>query len=359
LISRILGDASYLRAIFGSLSIFTVPIGIFLGVQAIINNHMQPMPPSWKIFVAMTILGVFDATSGLAASIVFSAGVLISGNIHSLENLLSVFALAAICASPAVIAGSFRPLRRKIGKSDHAWERIVDYLFSAVLTGWTLSKFVGTLNVIAGKQLAIVGHATAIGIYVGIAVILRLLIEDVATYFYPSRSAKLKINAPKPSTIQQLISLFLKGIVFALVMKTFVGFNIQLLIGTFLFVLPGFAKLSISHHLPKSALLHLALPKGGMKIVAMTLLGTLCAALAKKMFTNVHDFITWGFVLLSLPSFILSVLELLSDQKRILAWNGHAVGKWMYRLGGVVVFYLIVEIVSGHNLLTYFSHMIS
>ena len=229
LLAKIFIDASYLRAMFGSLSIFTIPVGIILGLQALASAHSQAMPPAWNLMAAMAVLGLVDSFAGLISTIIFTLGIALAGNINTLSQFLTILTYAAICASPAIMAGSFRPLRRKVGVDEHPWERLVDYLLASILTGWTVSKFVGTLNIIAGKQFPISGHASQIGVAVGVAVIARMGFEDFSTYLYPQRSSKFNINFEKPSKIQQVISLLLKAAIFAIIMKTFVGFNIQLI----------------------------------------------------------------------------------------------------------------------------------
>lgn len=358
LIAKMLIDASYLRAMFGSLSIFTIPLSFFIGFQALVSNNSQPIPPAWKIMAAMTVLGLFDSFAGLLSALVFVSGVLISGHVNTLSNVLTILAYAAICASPAVMAGSFRPLRRRVGRHEHPWERAIDYVLAALLTGWTLSKLVGTLNVIAAKQLPIVAHANQIGLIVGLAVVARMLFEDISTYLYPQRISKFEIQHPRPSTVQQYVSVLIKGAIFGLVMKAFVGLNLQLFLGTAFFVLPNILKLSAGHILPKSRMLHFAVPKGAVRIVTMTILGTLFAKLSQHTFKNPHDFLTWGFVLLSVPGFVFALLGLISDDKNSKGLKHHSRGIWLYRIGGLVVLYLIIEMVLGKDITTLLKHSI-
>jgi hypothetical protein len=88
----------------------------------------------------------------------------------------------------------------------------------------------------------------------------------------------------------------------------------------------------------------------------MTVLGTLFAKLAEKLFENPQDFLTWGFLLLSIPGFIVSILGLLSDEKNAGSLRHHRAGIWLYRIGGVGIFYLIVQIAAGENILELFTH---
>ena len=351
LFGKILSDAGYLRAIFGSLSFFTIPLGAYLGFQAITSASSQPMPPSWTIFAAMTLLSIFESIGGLVAASVFAVGILSSGNANSLSEILTVLAVTAICVSPPLLAGSFRPFRRKVEAGETHWERATDYLLAAILTNWTFIGFINSLNVIAAKQLAITGRAKEIGIAIAIGVIVRMMLEDLATYLYPLRSKHVAVEPEKPSKRQQYISNIVKAFIFGVVMESFVGYGIPLLIGTALFILPNILKLSVGHILPRSRMLHFALPKGGVRIVAMTLLGTLFAKLGQSIFEDPEQFLTWGFVLLSIPGLVIGILGLLSDDKQSGSLRNHPVGVWVYRIGGIAIFYLIVQIAIGKDIL--------
>jgi len=188
-------------------------------------------------------------------------------------------------------------------------------------------------------------------VIVGVGILVRMVLEDIATYLYPNRTAQLAVELPKPSPLQQYISMTFKALIFALIMNTFVGFNLPLLIGTILFIVPNVAKLRFGHLLPKSRMLHFAIPKGGLRIVVMTAFGTLFARFSENLFTDPQIFLTWGFVLLSIPGFILGILTLISDDKDASTLREDKVGKWVYRIVGVYVFYLIVQIAQGKDVI--------
>lgn len=351
LLGKILNDASYLRAILGSLSLLTIPAAIFLGIQALVTSDSQPIPPVWQIFVAIALLTLVDSFAGLIAVLIYSLGVFVSGNINNLSGVLTVLTVSAICVSPSIMASSFRPFRRKVSEGHTFWERAIDYVLGTVLTAWTISGFINSLNAISGKQLAILAYATTIGAIIGVGIFVRMVLEDLATYLYPNRTAQLAVDLPKPAPLQQYISMTIKALIFAVVMNTFVGFNLPLLIGTVLFIMPNLAKLRVGHLLPKSRMLHFAIPKGGLRIVVMTAMGTLFARFSENLFTDPQVFLTWGFVLLSIPGFILGLLTLISDDKDAGALREDKVGKWIYRIVGVYVFYLILQIAQGKDVL--------
>jgi hypothetical protein len=358
LFAKFVIDANYLRAMLGSLSFLSVPIGVALGILSLQSSHFQPMPPEWALLAAVAILSIFEALGGLVAVLIYAVGVFASGNLQGPASILTVMAVAAISVSPSILAGSFRPFRRKISGDENIWERGSDYLLAAILTNWTFVGFINSLNPIAGKQLAITGHAHEIGFIVGGAIVLRMIFEDIATYFYPVRLSRLEANLPKPSVRQQYISNIVKSLIFAIVMERFIGMSAPLIIGTVLFVLPNLLKLSAGKLLPKSRLLHFALPKGGVRIVVMTILGTLFAKLATHIYTDPAEFLTWGFLLLSIPGFVVSILGLLSDDKNAGSLKHHKLGIWVYRIGGLAIFYLIIQIAAGKDILEVLTHLL-
>jgi len=359
LFGKLLNDASYLRAMIGSVSFFTIPLGAYIGLLAVESASSQPMPPTWTVMVAMTLLSIFESIGGVVAALVYVSGILLSGNVNSLSQLLTILSVAAICVSPPLLAGSFRPFRRKIEAGDTHWERATDYLLAALLTNWTFNGFINSLNIIAAKQLAITAHAKELGLAISLAVILRMILEDLATYLYPARLNTLAFEPAKPSKRQQLISNLVKAFIFGVVMQSFVGSGAPLLIGTILFILPSLIKLTVGHVLPRSRMLHFALPKGGVRIVAMTILGTLFAKLGERIFADPEQFLTWGFVLLSIPGLVLGILSLLTDDKNSGSLRSHRVGIWVYRIGGIAIFYLIIQIAFGKNILDTLASLFS
>ena len=71
---------------------------------------------------------------------------------------------------------------------------MTDYALIILLTGWTVKGVVSALNTLAHTQFAITYYATNIGFVVSVAVLIRLLLEDLAVRAYPVR---LSITTPK------------------------------------------------------------------------------------------------------------------------------------------------------------------
>ena len=349
LAARTFGDGSYLRAMVGSLSTLLYPVALGLGIYALIDTNRQALPPATWIVIAIALLGTIDAAAGLLASATFVIGIAVSGNIFSREEVLTVAGLSIIFFAPALLASAIRPIRRLISGADDRWERITDYALVGLLSFWSIEKIVGALNGLSGLKLPISADARQIALIVAIAITLRVIMEDLATYAYPVRLKKVSPDYKDPSTFQQVISLEFKTFLFVSLAIPFVGFNIQLALGTFFFLLPSILGLTVGEKYPKLPVIGRILPKGALKIVAMVFIGSIFANWVEGLFEKPEDFIPWSFALLAIPGLFLKFAGDLS-QKPKNDWRRTDFGRTVYRVGGIAVYILIVQMVRGVDL---------
>ena len=349
LAARTFGDGSYLRAMVGSLSTLLYPVALGLGIYALIDSNRQALPPATWVVIAIALLGTIDAAAGLLASATFVIGVAVSGNIFSREEVLTVAGLSIIFFAPALLASAIRPIRRLISGADDRWERITDYALVGLLSFWSIEKIVGALNGLSGLKLPISADARQIALIVAIAITLRVIMEDLATYAYPVRLKKVSPDYKDPSTFQQVISLEFKTFLFVSLAIPFVGFNIQLALGTFFFLLPSILGLTVGEKYPKLPVIGRILPKGALKIVAMVFIGSIFANWVEGLFEKPEDFIPWSFALLAIPGLFLKFAGDLS-QKPKNDWRRTDFGRTVYRVGGIAIYILIVQMVRGVDL---------
>jgi hypothetical protein len=349
LAARTFGDGSYLRAMTGSFSTVLYPIAVVLGAYALINSDRQALPPATWIVIAIALLGTIDAAAGLLASAIFILGVTISGNIFSREEVLTVAGLSIIFFAPALLASAIRPIRRLISEVDDRWERMTDYALVGLLSFWSLEKIVGALNGLSGLKLPISADARQIAFIVAIAITLRVIMEDLATYAYPVRLEKVSPDYKDPSTFQQVISLEFKTFVFVVLAIPFVGFNIQLALGTLFFLLPSILGLTVGDKYPKLPVIGKIVPKGALKLVAMVFIGSIFANWVEGLFESPEDFIPWSFALLAIPGLFLKFAGDLSEKPQY-DWRRTDMGRTVYRVGGIVIYILIVQMVRGVDL---------
>ncbi|CAN2228538.1 hypothetical protein MCEMRE196_01441 [Candidatus Nanopelagicaceae bacterium] len=349
LMARTLADGTYLRAMFGSLAPLTIVPGVALGLIAAFDTSGQAIPPTLWIVLAIIALANLDAFAGFVAGLVFTFGVAIAGNLSSRDEILTVAGLYIIFYAPALLASAIRPLRRLASDRDDAWERVTDYALGLLLSGWTMSKLIGGLNALAGVQLLITFYAKEIAWWTAVFVLARMVLEDFASYSYPQRIAAVSGEFKSQDTIHKIISLELKIFVFVELAMPFVGFNIKLLLGTILMAAPTIIGLTIGKKLPKTSILYRLLPTGAFKIVAMVFIGTFAATFIQGLFTSPRTFIEWSFVVLAIPGLILSILSKMVREPEN-DWKQTPMGNAVYRVLGIIVFLLLIQIVRGVDL---------
>ena len=349
ILARTIADGNYLRAIFGSLSSFLLIPGAIFGVLALQDTSGQALPPATWIVMAIIALSTLDALAGFVSGLIFAIGVVLSGNFTSRDEILTIAGLFIIFYAPALLASAIRPLRRLAQDRDSLWERATDYGLVTLLSGWTMFKMIGALNALAGVQLVISFAAKDIALWTSLFVLIRLLLEDLTTYLYPVRLNKTLGEFIEPDTIQKIIGLEVKIFIFVEIAKPFVGYNLKLVLGTIIFVIPSIIGIFFDGRLPKVPVLHRLLPSGAFKIVAMVFIGTLAAGFIQGLFADPRTFLAWSFVVLAIPGLILSLLGKMAT-KPSNDWKTTPVGNTAYRILGILVFLAIIQIVRGVDL---------
>ncbi len=347
--ARTISDGNYLRAMFGSLASLLLLPGAVLGLIALNDTSGQALPPATWIVMAIIALAILDAMAGFLSGLVFALGVIVSGNFTSRDEVLTVAGLFIIFYAPSLLASSIRPLRRIAKDRDSLWERVTDYSLVTLLSGWTLFKMIGGLNALAGVQLLITFDAQKIGIWTSIFVFIRLVLEDFATYAYPVRLNQTSGEMKEPDTVHKIIALELKIFIFVELAIPFVGFNLKLLLGTLIFITPSLIGIFFDDRLPKFRILHRILPGGAFKLVAMVFIGAIAAGWIQGLFSDPRTFLAWSFVVLAIPGLILSLLNKMSADPET-DWKVSPIGNTVYRVLGIIVFLLIVQIVRGVDL---------
>lgn len=349
LLARTLADGGYLRAILGSFAGFLYPIAAILGLTALISVDAQAMAPALGIILAIVVVGILDAFAGFTAAAIFFFGVFITGHMGTRHELLTVAGLMVIFFAPALLASAVRPLRRLVSNGEEGWERITDYALAILLTGWAVEKMVNALNGLASVQLAITYQATTIAIWSAVLVGIRIAFEDFSTYHYPVRLQAVTAELQDPDQYQKIISLMIKTFIFIMLAAPFVGFNIQLILGTALFIFPSVASMTFVKKLPKVSNIHWLIPKGAFKIVAMIFVGFIFSNWVQGQFSNPQTFLKWSFVILTFPGIFFAILGWVTKAPEK-SWRANKNGQIAYRILGVAVFLLVVQIVRGVDL---------
>lgn len=343
LLTRTIQDGNTVRAIVGSFAALLIPIGFVLGIIASINVGAQALPPVWIIVGAIMAVAIFDAFAGFVAGLVFFVLALVTGHISNRPELLTTMGVMVLFFAPALLASAFRPFRRLVRNQDDMWERITDYALGTLLTFWVITKMVAAMNGLARLELPITQYGTELAFFAAALLLVRVALEDIAVEHYPMRLRALHVEIRKPSHNQKIRSLAFKIFVFFIMAAPFVGSTLNLVLGTLLFAIPQITSLSLEDNLPKKKLY---LPKGVFKTVVMIFVMALVSNMIEGAFSGPAAFLKWSFVVMALPGFFLHYLDAITDTPER-DWKTTEKGRKIYRIGGVVVFILMVLVVKG------------
>ena len=343
LLTRTVQDGNTIRAILGSWAALLMPVGFILGIVAAINTGGQALPPTWIIVALIMAVAIYDAFAGFIAGAVFFLAALVTGNITNRPELLTAIGVMVLFFAPALLASAFRPFRRLVRNEDDKWERITDYALGTLLTFWVITKMVAAMNGLARLELPITEYGTELAFWAAALLLIRVALEDIAVEHYPMRLRALHVEIKKPSQNQKIRSLAFKIFVFFIMAAPFVGSTLNLVLGTLLFAIPQITSLSLEDNLPKKKLY---LPKGVFKTVVMIFVMALASNMIEGAFSSPEAFLKWSFVVMALPGFFLHYLDAITDAPES-DWKSTEKGRKIYRIGGVVVFILMVLVVKG------------
>ena len=343
LLTRTIQDGNTVRSMIGSWAALLMPIGLILGIIAVVNTGGQSLPPVWTIVALIMAVAIFDAFAGFIAGFVFFLAALLTGNITNRPELLTTIGVMVLFFAPALLASSFRPFRRLVRNQDDLWERITDYALGTLLTFWVITKMVAAMNGLARLELPITDYGTELALIAAGLLLIRVALEDIAVEHYPMRLRALHVEIKKPSQNQKVRSLAFKIFVFFIMAAPFVGSTLNLVLGTLLFAIPQITSLSLEDYLPKKKLY---LPKGVFKTVVMIFVMALASNMIEGAFSSPEAFLKWSFVVMALPGFFLHYLDAITDAPES-DWKTTEKGRKIYRIGGVIIFILMVLVVKG------------
>ncbi|MEA2222777.1 MAG: hypothetical protein QOH83_1153, partial [Solirubrobacteraceae bacterium] len=342
MLARVTADGVYARSMLGAASIVWPLTGLILGVLAVSDVGGEALPPATALTIAIAMLGVLDATAGLVAVLTFAVGVTALGGLDSNSALRTLLGLCSLWFVVPVMAGAARPLRRlPASNRKEAWDRAADLVIASLVGAWAVQQIVSALPTLAGKDdLPIAAHADAAALWVLLALAIRIGAETLAAYLYPRRLARVQPrDLPPPRRLQRLAAAVGRAAVFAFVATVVVGSSWQLWVGAALFVVPEILSV-YRDRLPQFAWLSRVRPRGLAEVVVVLLVTTGIGALLLSSDYDPRTIVPDGFVILSVPGFILSMLGLFTpDDERPLGWR--------HRLAGVPLLALAVAVVLG------------
>jgi len=339
-VSKIINDGAYLRAMFGSLWLAFPLTGIALATIGLMNPVLQIGPPDWRLFIFIAILGMFDAFSGLLATLIFVIGMVDTFGIRDISDLRMMLGVLVVGFGPALVAIAFRQIRKHFETSfSYFWERIADIAVLVFFTGWTVSSMVGTLPALAGRTLSVANHVADFGFFLSIAIVFRVVLEELAARFYPTRLDKINpTEVSSTSQLQKVLSTALRLGLFVFVTAAFMGNTWQVWVGSIIFILPNVLSW-FQDRLPNSPLIWKLIPQGLPGLAFSLLVASYTALFVGSWLGHRTDYSQWSFILMPIPMFLVGVAGLFgreggNDEDRPIKKE-----KWryLYRVGGIVM----------------------
>lgn len=350
--SKIFADGAYLRAMLGSLSLLLVLAAVVAGLVGASQVGGLLLLPSVIILAIIVFIGTLDVLAGFFGAAALAVGLAVAAGINTPADIRFLFGVVALGIVPRVISGAFRALRRQVSSNfSYIWERLLDYMVAPMLSAWATFQIVQLLPVFAGIALPVDDLSVVLPVLVAFGMILRITLEEISGRYFPDRIKYVQIeDLPKPPLAQVIISIVLKAATFAFIAISLIGVSWHLFVGAFLFVLPNFLTL-VQDKLPNSTKLYHLMPQGLVNLSLSLWLGQVTLVFMTSVFQETPDLAQLGFVLLPIPSLLISILKLfgrhgVEGEPRFYERPNMF---WFYRLGTLVMVFVTAELTSIVN----------
>jgi len=306
LAARVVGDPSYLRALFGWLWLAAPVAGVAVGVAAARSTGFEVLMPSLAFCLALVITGTIDAFAGFIAVSAFGLSVLFAGGITSSDSIRGLLGLAVFSFAVPLAASAVRPFRRVNKGIDDVWNRVCDAVLIPLFGAWSAGAMFAALPGLTGFKPEYADEIDSVRFAVLLSLVARWLMENAARLYTPRRLDEIENDQlPQPSRFQQLLSSLVRTVVFVFVAVVFIGNNWALWVGGVLYLVPKIVAL-VNHRFPNLRTVHRYLPRGLFRVVVMLFVAKWWGGLLADQVSNPANMIMLGFVLLGVPGLLLT-----------------------------------------------------
>jgi uncharacterized repeat protein (TIGR02059 family) len=342
LLARVIRDGVYLRALIGVGGVAVAFSGVIIGFFAANSSGFDAVSPSFGWLLALVILGSLDALAGGMAALTIIAVTAISGGIDSTDAIRGLLGLAVLSFAIPLVASTTRPFRRNSAKSENwLWTRTSDAVLLSLFGAWAAGAMYDALPGLYGFTSSAAGRTTTVQVVVLATLIVRFMLEGVATKVTGNRLAYLAgPSLPEPSLGRSVFAIIVRTAIMLFVAEAFIGNNIALWIGAAMYAIPKLIALA-AHRFPKSAKLKVWLPAGLLRTVVMLFVARWWASNISSFSEDPATQLQAAFVLLGIPSLVLTLLGWFAGGER--KWRSTPVSKVL----GIVVLAIGVVTVRG------------
>ena len=346
LMPRVLVDGAWSRAMFGSFGFILWGVGLALGLWSAWSTGFEALPPALPLMLAIIALGILDAAAGAIAWVTIVVGALVTGNLTTWPEIRTALGLFVIFASIPLLAHVIRPLRRRIsGTGMELFDRVADYVMPPIFLAFAAASMFKALNGLSGLELVSSEDFGEVRIVVIVAFLMRMAMEDIATYAYPVRSSEVQPEKlVSPGKGLALLSVAIRVGVFLIIAEPFFGLGWATYLSALLIAIPMALKV-YEDDLPNLVWLNKWYPRGVANFAMLLVVGIYVSFwLLGQDATDEQVRQTYNFILL--PGIVSGLIQLVGREGGIWPEN------WWKRAIGFVVWLFAVGIVTGVIALT-------
>ena len=342
LLPRVLVDGAWSRAMFGSFGFVLWGIGLALGLWSAWSTGFQALPPALPLMLAIIALGILDAAAGAIAWLTIVVGALVTGNLTTWPEFRTALGLFVIFASIPLLAHVIRPLRRRIGDSwMDRFDRVADYVMPPIFLAFAAASMFKALNGLSGLELVSKEDFGEVRVVVIVAFLIRMAMEDVATYAYPVRSADVQPEKlVSPGKRLSLLSVAIRVGLFLIIAEPFFGLGWATYLSALLVAIPMVLKV-YEDDLPNYVWLNKWYPRGVANFAMLLVIGIYVSFwLLGQDATD--DQVRQTYNLILLPGIVSGLIQLVGREGGV--WPD----TWWKRALGFFVWLFAVGIVTGY-----------
>jgi hypothetical protein len=348
MVAKIIANASYMRSLIGNVAFVVPATAAILAVIAAIQNGGLLTTPAWQIFVAIAVLGVFDAFAGFTAAIVFAIATALIAGVTNIGDLRLLLGVLLVAVAPMMMARAFRSRRTSaLRGATGVYEVLVDIAVMGFVVYWLGTTMVASLPALAGTTLAVANHVGDFALILSAAAIVRVLIEEIALRLDVNAFSEIDEAEGTAQPMQVKIAmLVIRFGLYLFVASALFGFSWLVVLGCLLFVAPVVIGW-FSHLLPNSSLLWKLLPTKLAGLVLILVVSAITLAVSTQAFGTDPDAAAKTFAVLPVPLLALSILGAFGrygqypGQARPVT---QAKYRLVYRLGGVLILFLAMRL---------------
>ncbi len=338
-----ISDSTYLRASIGNIWFLLPVLGLIAGMAAAHSTGGLPLPPTTFLFCVLMVLGILDAFSGFVGFLVFLVWVVATGHMTSFHAAAGTIGLGIMWFGGAQLAHTFRKPSlwdAEPTKALRRWRIGGDIVILPIAGGFLLGKLVVILPYLTGYKVPIVHDETVITIVAMAAFVVRAVLETLVIHNYRDRLASMQQpEHDKRPLLGTILATILRAACVFVVLWSFLGNQVATYIVLLLFM--AFEPIVwLGHRFPESTFFARVTPRNLFKLTLVIIAAEILVTVVTPHFNSTRIATGWIFVLLTLFTVVLLLLEQFKGKP----WPE----VWLTRFLGAASVVLFVVVLQGY-----------